>query len=405
MKRDSGNKHSREHERAERSERPAELGRVEPHDDALEVVAPWLEPLSPEEIADVLACYEGMGEFREVVRVSERPYSAGSLVRTDRGQFFVKKRPSSWRTREDLEREHTLIRHLRGKGFPTPRVHANRADVSVTVMSGWLYEVFDRARGEDVYRRAHSWTPFRSLEHARSAGETLAKFHVAVKDSPVAAPRPVSPMTARFELARRPDLIDAIGELAERLPALGEYLEERPWQEEIASVYNPFHRSVTPLLARAEGWTTHGDWHGNNLFFHGDSVSDVIDFHLADYSFKMYDLAVALDRNAILWLEIQRGEEEAVRRDVIDAILRGYERVSPLSASERELLPALLPIHQLDLALTNIAYYDGIERDRARADWAFESYLLDHARYYHSDAGRRLLEFLRERLVGDGAIP
>ena len=58
-------------------------------------------------------------------------------------------------------------------------------------------------------------------------------------------------------------------------------------------------------------------------------------------------------------------------------------------------LAALLPVHQLDLALSNVAYYAGVEGRVDRAAWAYEVYLLDHARYYHTDGGRRIQDAIR----------
>ena len=78
------------------------------------------------------------------------------------------------------------------------------------------------------------------------------------------------------------------------------------------------------MLVDIPSSATHGDWHGNNLFFRGDEVVSVIDFHLCDMTFRMYDLVVALDRNAVEWLAILDGQADAVRYDLIDAMLAGH---------------------------------------------------------------------------------
>jgi Ser/Thr protein kinase RdoA (MazF antagonist) len=103
---------------------------------------------------------------------------------------------------------------------------------------------------------------------------------------------------------------------------------------------------------------------------------------------------VALDRNAVLWLDITAGKKEAVRYDVMEALLRGYTSVWPLSRQEARLLALLMPVHQLDLALTNIDYYYGIEQSEERGEWVYNVYLLEHARYYATPQGKKIQEFI-----------
>jgi Ser/Thr protein kinase RdoA (MazF antagonist) len=362
------------------------------------VVKPHLAPMTVDELQRLLSLYPQVGSLQEILTVSERPYSAASLVRTDQQELFVKKRSSRWRTGADLQREHTLITHLTDKGFPTPAVLQTADGQTVVSADEWLYEVHCRAQGEDVYRGNHSWQPFASVAHARSAGATMATFHQAVSDLPIGEPRPIAPMLAQFELARNADLIDAITGLAAQLPALEHFLQGRPWRREIEQAYAPFYGRVHQQLNLLPRCCTHGDWHANNLFFTDNHVSAVIDFHLADFGYRVYDLAVALDRNAVLWLDILAGDTDAVRYDILSAFIAGYLEVGSLTDAERAILPDLLAIHQLDLALTNIAYYEGVEGDRARANWAYETYLLQHTRCYATPWGDQLRKRLQEYL-------
>lgn len=369
-------------------------------EEGLDVVRPVLEPMSAAEIAALLQRFPAVGKFESILSVSGRPYSAGTLVRTETRDVFVKKRTAQWRSKEDIEREHALIAHLRSRGFSTPAVLANEAGETVTAEGPWLYEVFERAEGEDVYRESHSWMPFAKAAHAYSAGRRLAEFHRAVQGFELPPAAPHRPMVARFDLMRQPDLPAAIEAEAGKRPSLATYLEGRPWRQRIERAYGPFHERIQPLLVDIPSSATHGDWHGNNLFFRGDEVVSVIDFHLCDMTFRMYDLVVALDRNAVEWLAILDGQADAVRYDLIDAMLAGYQSVLPLSPVEKRLLPDLLAVHQLDLALSNIHYYLEVEQNIGRAHWAYEVYLLEHADYFHTDAGRRLLDAVASCLSG-----
>lgn len=371
-----------------------------PHEreEGLDVVRPVLEPMSASEIAALLQRFPAVGKLESVLSVSGRPYSAGALVRTEHRDVFVKKRSAKWRSKQDIEREHALIAHLRSQAFSTPAVLPNDAGETVTAEGPWLYEVFERADGEDRYRDSHSWMPFANAADAYSAGRRLAEFHRAVEGFELPPAAPHRPMVARFDLMRQPDLVAAIEAEAAKRPVLAAYLEDKPWRQRIERAYGPFHERIHPLLADVPPSVTHGDWHGNNLFFRGEDVVSVIDFHLCDMTFRMYDLAVALDRNAVEWLAILDGRTDAVRYDLIDAMLAGYQSVISLSPVEKRLLPDLLAVHQLDLALSNIHYYAEVEENIGRAHWAYEVYLLEHADYFHTDAGRRLLDAVALRL-------
>jgi len=371
-----------------------------PNPDPLDVVKPIHNAMSEEELTAVLKRYPDAGLFRRRISNSGRPYSAGTLMETTEGRFFLKKQSRGFRRREDILWRHTVIDHLVRRGFPTPPLLANDEGSSLTELGQAHYELFAAAPGEDRYRELHSWMPFDRVAHARAAGEMLAQFHAVTQDFPLAGATPLghSPgtsMSARFDLAFAPDIIVALGERIAASPTLSQFFSQRRWKEELSLVYPQLHRDVYPYLAGIEPAVTHGDWHANNMFYHGDGVASVIDFHLADVSFRAYDIAVALDRNAIQWLDILAGDTDAVRFDVLECLLRGYTAVSPLSLHEAELLTALLPIHQLDLALSNVEYYLAQEGKPERAEWAYSVYLRDHARYFLTSPGKRVLAFVR----------
>jgi Ser/Thr protein kinase RdoA (MazF antagonist) len=372
-----------------------------PTGDPLDVVQPIHDPMSEEELAALLAHYPEAGTLKGRIRDSGRPYSAGTLVETTAGRFFLKKRSCSFRPRGDVLWRHRLISHLVAQGFPTPPILANAEGRTLTERDGFCYELFAAAQGEDRYREYHSWMPFERTEHARAAGEMLARFHVATRgfsraDATPPGRSPRTPMSARFDLAVAPDLLGAVEARIAASEALSAYFAGIRWKDELSGLYLDFHRELRRYLPGTEPAVTHGDWHANNMLFDGDAVASVIDFHLADVSFRAYDLAVALDRNGIRWLDILAGQPDAVRYDVLEELLRGYGSVLPLSMVEAELLGALLPIHQLDLALSNVEYYLVHEGKPERADWAYGVYLRDHTRHFLTPAGQRILTFVRQ---------
>ena len=369
----------------------------------LDVVKPYLEPISPDEIRSLLNLYSQTGNFREILSVSQRPYSCGTLFKTDRGEFFVKKRPGAFRDKEDLEQEHSLIRHLLKKGIKTPDVLSNINSQTITARNSFLYELFENADGDDLYREYHSWMPFKSVNHAFNAGKALAGFHLALEDFSEDfgfwKEKKNKIMAARFDLAKSADMAGAIEEEISRRPSLKNFFNEKPWKKELAAAFYPYYQEVHSLLPGIEEWTTHGDWHANNLFFRDSCITSVIDFHLTERTFRMYDLAVAIDRNAILWLQILEGKKDRVRYDILEAILNGYNDTFPLKPLDKKILPSLLPIHQLDLAMSNMDYYLKVEKNRERAAWCYEIYILAHVRHFKSRWGKELLKLLEKKLA------
>lgn len=369
--------------------------------DPLDVVKPILEPMPTEELKAVIERYPVVGSYRDRRHDSRRPYGAGTLLETTEGAYYLKKRPGGFRHPADIRWRHRVIEHLSTAGFPTPRPVPNESGDTLTETGEFSYELYEAAVGEDLYQDFHSWMPPTRARHARAAGETLARLHAALDDFPlegVTLPgdSPMTPMSARFDLAWAPDLTAAVERRIEAAPALAGFFSEVPWKQDISALYADWHQRLLGYLPEVKPAVTHGDWHVNNLLFDGDTVSSAIDFHLCDVSFRMYDLAVALDRNGIPWLEILDGDPEAVRWDVLEELIRGYSSVLPLSHAEVELLTALLPVHQLDLAISNVEYYLAHEGNRERADWAYHVYLLGHARHFLTAPGGGILSFLRK---------
>ena len=378
------------------------------HSEKLKVVKPVLEPMELDEIKKIVSDhYPEAGIPERKLGDGSRPYSASSLFQSCSGQYFLKKRNKAWRSRGDIFWKHSIIEHLCSKGFPTPPLVLNGGGETLTETCDHYYELFHRAEGEDIYHDYHSWMPFIESGHATSAGEALARFHLALEDYDKSGrPRPGTiiekPMTARFDMAFSPDLPAALACRIAESPVLSAFFDGKRGKADLLPLLLPFQQDMPACRDEIRPWITHGDWHANNLFFRGGRVSSVIDFHLTDLSFRLYDLAVALDRNCIRWLDIQDGRNDAVRFDLIGLFLDGYNSVFPIDEDELKFLSILLPVHQLDLAVSNIEYYFGFEQNRARADWVYDVYLTGHLSFYQKSAGREIIEFIENHNFGRG---
>lgn len=330
---------------------------------------------------------------------SPRPFSAAAEVQSAIGTLFVKRHHRTLRDARTLGEEHGFIEHLRAGGAPVPPLLRTPDGASAVELGDWTYEVQRAAVGEDLYRDTASWRPFAGSAHAQAAGRALAQLHRAAAGY-AAAPRSTALLVANLRLFGHADPLQALQQDMRGRPALAAWLQRRDWRSDLCRHLLPWHARAWPLLRTppAALWT-HGDWHASNLLWHGhgaaSEVSAVFDFGLADRSFALFDLATAIERNVVPWLDLDAGGRAAADLDQLDALLHGYAQTLPLDAAQLRLLAALLPIVHADFALSEIDYFAGITGSHANADIAYHRYLLGHADWFGGDEGQRLLRRLR----------
>jgi len=85
---------------------------------------------------------------------------------------------------------------------------------------------------------------------------------------------------------------------------------------------------------------------------------------------------------------------DVVHFDHIDAFLSGYESFRPLSEREAEAIGALLPLVHAEFALSETDYFIRVLRSPQKAEVAYKTFLLGHANWFLTDAGKRLREHL-----------
>lgn len=366
------------------------------HGLADDVTAPDWPPLETAEVRALLEAFPALAGDATITWHSPRPLSAAARIMTPAGEVFVKRHHASVRTPATLAVEHGFMALLRARGVPVVTVLADASGETAIARGPWTYEVHAPAAGLDLYRDAPSWSPLIVLGHARNAGRMLARLHRAAAgfDAPQ---RDTFVLVSRDDCVRAADPIAAIEAQRPVRPALDGYLRRRDWQAELAPVVRR-QRAVQPRLARLAPLWTHNDWHASNLCW-SDSTADaciasVIDFGLAARTFALYDLATAIERNAIAWLHLDRGHG-AIFPDTARALIEGYAEVLPLQPDERELLARLLPVVHIDYALSEVEYYEGITHSPGHADVAWYTFLLGHAAWFDTLPGQALLRAVR----------
>ena len=337
--------------------------------------------------------------MRGVTWHSPRPFAASGLVACENATVFVKRHDRRVRSQADLLDEHAFIAHLRQAGAPVPAVLRTSRGSTVPASDTATYEVHALMPHADPYRHAVSWSPLASLAHARHAGRALGNLHRAAAGY-TAAPRRTGLLVADFRAFGSRDPIGALKRRAAAEPLLARALAARRWQGDISRVLMPFHARLAPHLGALVPLWTHNDFHASNLLWTGDAadacVAAVLDFGLSNRTSAMFDLATAIERNAVEWLRLADGQTDIAHPDLACALIAGYREARPLPAAEARALPHILPLVHAEFALSELAYFHGITGSPADETAAYDAFLLGHAAWFETSAGKIFQQALQE---------
>jgi Ser/Thr protein kinase RdoA (MazF antagonist) len=361
--------------------------------------------LSDDEVRAVLARFErrvesGASRDAAISWHSPRPMSAAAIVRFENGEVFVKRHHVAVRTPERLLCEHQFASYLRALGQPLPRVLRDTSGDTVVQDGDFIYEVHERAAGVDLYRDVPSWYPFTGLDHAREAGRALARFHRAARDFPLPPCEP-GVLTNSTAIVASADPLAALARLVAARPAFARAVSNRSLFEDVTRYHLRAIEKTAPLLRELTPQWGHGDWHASNITWSSTGpraiVAGVLDLGLANRTFAVHDLAVALERNTIDWLDLAGTGGIAADLGAVDALLDGYEQVQPLDEVELAALVAVLPVVHLEYALSEVEYFAEVVHSPANADLAYDGYFIGHTCWFEEMAGSVLIDHLQRR--------
>jgi Ser/Thr protein kinase RdoA (MazF antagonist) len=367
------------------------------------LVKPDWPPLALAEVRLLLRQFPALGDAQRILSVSPRPFSAAGVIATSNGRIFVKRHHRSVRDAEGLHEEHRFLAHLLASGARVPRVFASASGETAVEIGEWTYEVHGMPEGVDLYEDAISWTPFRSAAHAHSAGQALARLHLATRefDAPRRKPRP---LVAGFTIFAGGNPEAELERYLTARPTLADHAEVRRCAREALDLLAPFHAELLPLLPALPPLWTHNDLHASNLFWNSFTenaqATSIIDFGLADRANAVHDLAQAIERNIVEWLVLVQypahPQNVPVHFDHLDALLAGYDSVRPLSEEEAAALAPMTALCHAEFALSEADYYLGVLHSEENARLAYDGYLAGHARWFRRlEAGGALLTALR----------
>ncbi len=301
----------------------------------------------------VLAAYPGIGSA-EILRDGLSPNSLTCAFRCAAGDFVAKGTRAGRKAPGWLAREHEVMLHAAAAGSPVPRPLVTSGGSTIVTQDGVEWALYETGLGEDRYQAASVFEPFRTLAEAFSAGAALARLHLALGELALPA-RPFLGPVAQCELVFSPDPARAVERLCRGTPALPDF------QDAIA-----MFGALRPAGAPPPPAVIHGDWIKRNLFFDGPDVSAILDFDLCNRGPRVFDLALAISAAAYPWPLLQAGREPHVAQG--ERLQAGYESVRPLSAAERRLLPAMVPVCRFEFHLS--LALDALGRgDQTQAAW------------------------------------
>ncbi len=292
------------------------------------------ERFSPSELAVVLSHYDlGVIESaKEFTRGSRR--SPKLRLRTASGRYLLKRRARGRDKPARVTFAHTLLWHLRQKGFPVPELLRTRdTQDSLLIHDGRIYELFEYVPGQRYDA---------SLEQTAGAGKTLARFHRALTDFQTAWQPPAGGyhdlQAVRLGLNSIPSKIsshDSVSGYEAELLSLTQELYER---------YEDAAQTVNQLgFKQWDSWIIHGDWHPGNMLFCKNKVAIVLDFDAARRNPTVVDLANGMLQFSILRGDVQPEQwPEFFDQARMRRFLVGYATRIKLDSAQLEAIPHLM---------------------------------------------------------------
>ena len=249
-----------------------------------------------------------LGQLHNIKGAAGGIENTNYFVDTDQGQYVLTLFERL--TFEQLPFYLHLMQHLATCGIPVPNPVADAKGKLLHRLKGKPASVVNKLRGHSELAP----TP----AHCASVGDMLARLHLAGLDYPRQQPNlrgldwwnETVPVVLAHLTPEQRSLI--LGELA--------------YQNHIAasSSYRSLPRGVV-----------HADLFRDNVMFENGELTGFFDFYFAGVDTLLFDIGICLNDWCI---DLESGKLDTARAD---AFMAAYQKVRPLTAQERTLLPAL----------------------------------------------------------------
>lgn len=213
-------------------------------------------------------------------------------------------------TAEQLPFYLHLMKHLAQRGIPVPDPQADRDGDILHQLCGKPAAVVNRLAGHSELQPIAA--------HCASVGEMLARLHIAARDFNRSQPN-------LRGLAWWNETVPVV------LPFVG------PEQAGLLRSELAFqnHVAASSAYAALPRGPIHADLFRDNVMFQDGALTGFFDFYFAGVDSWLFDIGVCLNDWCV---DLATGAHDAVR---CAAFLQAYQRVRPLAAAERQLLPAM----------------------------------------------------------------
>ena len=161
-------------------------------------------------------------------------------------------------------------------------------------------------------------------------------------------------------------------------------LAGRDWRADFARVLQPFYAAALDV---GDALWVHGDFHASNLFWRQGGVTAVLDFGLCNRASAVFDLATAIERNAIAWLQLSPAMRDIGRASIARTLIEGYAEFAAVPKG----LENVLPVVHVEFALSELSYFHAITHDAMHAEMAYTDFLLGHASWFAGPQGQLFL--------------
>jgi homoserine kinase type II len=204
-----------------------------------------------------------------------------------------------------------LMKHLAGKGIPVPEPAADGKGNLLHKLKGKPAAVVNKLAGKSQL------SP--QAAHCAAVGDMLARMHLAGRDYDRSQPN-----------------LRGLPWWNETVPVVLPHLTTEQAALISAELAYQNHVAASAAYAALPSGPVHADLFRDNVMFDGDRLTGFFDFYFAGCDSFLFDLSVCLNDWCI---DLPTGVHDAERAQ---AMLAAYQAVRPLTAPERDLLPAML---------------------------------------------------------------
>ena len=262
-------------------------------------------PVSPPE-ASALLQQLGLGALQSLRGIEGGIENTNYFVSCEAGEYVLTLFERL--TAEQLPFYLHLMKHLASAGIPVPDPQADAEGRILHSVCGKPAAVVNRLSGRSQLAP--------QAVHCAAVGDMLARMHLAGRSFERVQPNlralpwwnDTAPVVLPYLNAAQAELLQS----------------ELAWQNQLAQ------SAVYASLPRGP---VHADLFRDNVMFDGEVLTGFFDFYFAGVDSWLFDMAVAMNDWCI---DLSTGAHDAERAN---ALLRGYQRVRPLSVSEQSLLP------------------------------------------------------------------